>query len=500
MSPSLLEMHNVCKSFPGVQALVDVDFNVQKGEVHVLLGENGAGKSTLIKILSGVYSQDKGSLLFKGQDVHFENPSDAQRLGISVIYQEPSLIPELSVAENVFLGNEPGLTSLPAVIDQEQMVNGTQAVFDELNLPLDPLMRVSELRLPEQQMVAIARALRLSAELIVMDEPTSMLPQPDVAQLLSVIRRLRARGVGIVYVTHRLEEALLIGDRATILRDGQSIATLSINETTQADLIRLIVGRGIEETFSRRNAFIGAEVLRLDHVSSGRGITDASFSLHVGEIIGVTGLVGAGGTDLLHILFGMDPVTSGTLFMDGQPVTIKSPQQAISLGIGLLTEDRQEQGLVLEMNALENITLTSLKNISAGPVIDHNAENNIGRHYAHRMNIRLGHLASKALHLSGGTQQKLILSRWLASRCRVLLLDEPTRGVDVSSRLEFYHLLNELSRRGTAMILVSSNLAEILSLSDHILVLRRGQVMAMCARSETNPSSLLALANGGMQA
>ena len=499
MSSNLLEMHKVCKSFPGVQALVDVDFSVQTGEVHVLLGENGAGKSTLIKILSGVFPPDRGTLLFKGQEVHFENPSDAQRLGISVIYQEPRLIPELSVAENVFLGNEPGLTSLPAVIDQQQMVDGTQAVFDELNLALDPLVHVSELRLPEQQMVAIARALRLSAELIIMDEPTAMLSQPDASQLFSVIRRLRSRGVGIVYVTHRLEEALQIGDRATILRDGQNIATLAINETTQADLIRLIVGRGIEETFVRTIAPIGPEILRLDRVSSTSGIVNTSFSLHAGEILGVTGLIGAGGTDLLHIIFGMDAITSGTLYVDGKPVKIKSPQEAISLGIGLLTEDRQEQGLVMEMNAQENITLTSLDDLSVGPVIDHKAENNIGRHYARRLNIRLDHLASKALHLSGGTQQKLILSRWLASRCRLLLLDEPTRGVDVSSRLEFYHLLNELSRRGTAMILVSSNLTEILSLSDRIMVLRRGRVMAVCSRSETNPSNLLALANGGMQ-
>ncbi len=499
MSFDLLEMHKVSKSFPGAQALMDVDFNVQKGEVHVLLGENGAGKSTLIKILSGVYPPDRGILLFNGQDVHFNNPSDAQRLGVSVIYQEPRLIPEMSVAENMFLGNEPGLSSLPAVIAQKQMVDEAQAVLDELNLALDPLVCVSELRLPEQQMVAIARALQLSAELIIMDEPTAMLAQPDAAQLFSVIRRLRARGVGIVYVTHRLEEALQIGDRATILRDGQNVATLAINETTQAELIRLIAGRGVESTFVRTNGSIGPEILRLEHVSSPSGILNTSFSLHAGEILGVTGLIGAGGTDLLHIIFGMEEISSGALYLDGRLTKINSPQEAISLGIGLLTEDRQEQGLILEMNAQENITLTSLDNLSAGPVIDRKAETNVGRHYAHRLNIRLEHLASKALHLSGGTQQKLILSRWLASRCRVLLLDEPTRGVDVSSRLEFYRLLNELSRRGTAMILVSSNITEILSLSDHIMVLRRGQVVAVCARSETNPSNLLALANGGLQ-
>lgn len=498
MPPELITMHKICKSFPGVQALVDVDFNIKPGEVHALLGENGAGKSTLIKVLSGVYSPDKGSLLYQGQEVIFNSPGDAQRLGISVIYQEPNLIPDMSVAENIYLGNEPGLSSLPSVINEKQMVDRTLALLDDLNLALDPFVHVSELRLSEQQMVAICRALCHSASIIIMDEPTAMLAQPEVAQLFSVIRRLRARGVGIVYVTHRLEEALQIGDRATILRNGQNIATLAINETTQSELIRLIVGRGIDDIFVKAPASIGEEALRLDHISSPNGIKNVSFSLHAGEIVGITGLIGAGGTDLLQIIFGIDEISSGTLFLYGKPVKINSPQEAIALGIGLLTEDRQEQGLILEMNAQENMTISSLDDLSFGQFIDHQAENNVGKHYAQRLNIHTSHLTSKVLHLSGGTQQKLILSRWLASQCRLLLLDEPTRGVDIGSRLEVYQMLNELSRRGIAIILVSSNISEILSLSDRIVVLRDGQVMDIRSHSETNAANLLALAHGGM--
>ncbi len=497
MSTDLLEMRKICKFFPGVQALAEVDFSVHAGEVHILLGENGAGKSTLIKVLCGVYPADQGHIFYKGQEVHFSSPGDAQRMGISVIYQEPNLIPSMSVAENIHLGNEPGLPSLPAVIDGQQQIDGTLELMDDLNLALDPFARVSELSLAEQQMVAIARALRLSTDLIIMDEPTSMLSQPEVAQLFSVVRRLRARGVGIVYVTHRLEEALQIGDRATILRDGQKVATLAINETTQADLIRMIVGRDIENTFMRTSISNGSEVLRLEHLCSENGILDVSFSLHAGEILGITGLIGAGGTDLLQAIFGVDPVSSGGIYLNGQPVRISSPQEAIALGIGLLTEDRQEQGLVLEMNVQENMTLASLNSLSVGPLIDHQAEHNIGQHYAQRLNIHPSRLTSKVLHLSGGTQQKVILSRWLASQCRLLLMDEPTRGVDISSRLEFYKLLNELSRRGVAMILVSSNLAEILSLSDRVAVLRRGQVIAIRSRAEASAPDILALANGG---
>ncbi|HVM70420.1 MAG TPA: sugar ABC transporter ATP-binding protein [Anaerolineales bacterium] len=495
---TLLKIQKVAKSFPGVRALEDVDFDVQRGEVHILLGENGAGKSTLIKILSGVYRPDRGVILYKGHRVHFNNPGDSQQVGISVIYQEPNLVPYMNVTENIHLGNEPGMGSLPNVIDEQKQITITMALFDELNLALDPYARVSELSLAEQHMVAIARALHQSADLVIMDEPTSSLSQSEVSQLFSVVRRLRAHGLGIVYVTHRLEEALQIGDRATILRDGQKVTTLNIDETSQADLIRMIVGRGVEDGLARPVVNHGPEILRLEHVSSASEIQDISVTLHAGEILGVTGLIGAGGTNLLRTIFGVDPVLAGSLFVDGQRVKIASPQEAIALGIGFLTEDRQGQGLVLEMNGQENMTMASLDDMGLGPLIDHRAENNIVQHYARRLKIRPDHLLSKALFLSGGTQQKLILSRWLTSQCRILLLDEPTRGIDVGARAEVYRLLNELTRRGLGMILVSSNLPEILGLSDRIAVLRRGQIVTILPRSEATPAKLLSLANGGM--
>jgi ribose transport system ATP-binding protein len=496
MSTKLLNIQKVTKSFPGVRALADVDFDVQQGEVHILLGENGAGKSTLIKILSGVYPPDSGTILFKGREVRFNNPGDAQKLGISVIYQEPNLVPHMSVAENIHLGNEPGMTALPTIIDEQKQIITTMALFDELNLALDPYARVSELSLAEQQMVAIAKALHLSANLVIMDEPASTLSQQEVSQLFSVIRRLRAHGLGIIYVTHLLEEALQIGDRATILRDGQKVATLDLDGTTQTDLIRMVVGRSIEDSLVRPAAELGPEILRLEQVSSANGIKDISFNLHAGEILGVTGLIGAGGTNLLQTIFGVDPVMSGDLFVDGQPIKIGSPQQAITQGIGFLTEDRQGQGLVLEMNGQENMTMASLDDVAIGPLIDHRAENNIVQHYARRLKIRPSHLVSKALFLSGGTQQKLILSRWLTCQCRILLLDEPTRGIDVGARAEFHRLLNELTKRGMGVILVSSNLPEILGLSDRIVVLRRGQIAGILPRSEATSTGLLSLANG----
>ena len=497
MADHIIELHKIYKSFPGVQALVDVDFDVRPGEIHILLGENGAGKSTLIKILSGAYQPESGSIVYKGQEVHFSNPGDSQRLGISVIYQEPNLIPHMTVAENIHLGYEPSKMSLLSIVDERRIITEALKILDDLNLALDPYARISELSLAERQMVTIARAIYFSADLLIMDEPASMLSQRETSQLFSVLRRLRSHGIGIIYVTHRIEEALQIGDRTTILRDGRKVATLAVNETTPADLIKMIVGRDVEEQFVRSSRTLGAEILRLEGIGYPNGIQNISFNLHRGEILGITGLIGSGGTSILRAIFGANPITSGCLYLNEQPVKINSPQDAVALGIGLLTEDRQDQGLVLDMNAQENMTLSSLDEISSGPLIDHQAENNIGRHYAKRLNIRLDFLSSKARFLSGGTQQKLVLSRWLASQCRILLLDEPTRGIDVGARAEFYRLINELTRRGIGMVIVSSNLSEILSLSDRIAVLRQGQMVTIVPHETTSLAEILALASGG---
>jgi ribose transport system ATP-binding protein len=497
MTETLLEVQNICKFFPGVQALRDVSLDIQPGEVHIILGENGAGKSTLIKILCGVYQPDSGIIHFKGKPISFNDPGDAREAGIRVIYQEPSLVPSITVAENIYLGSEPGYAEFLPVIDEKRMMSGTLELMDRLNLMLDPFSLVSDLSLAERQMVAIARALHLAADLVIMDEPTSMFSQHEVSQLFSVIRRLRAHGIGILYVTHRLEEAMQIGDRATILQDGRKMATLTIDDTTRSDLISMIVGQHIDDRLVRSPIEPGPEILRVEKLSAKSGLQNVSFDLRAGEILGFTGLVGAGGTGLLRAIFGADPISGGAIFLDGQRVTVSSPQDAISHGIGLLTEDRQEQGLVLEMIAQQNVTLASLEEIGRGPIIDQEVESSIARHYANRLNVHTSDLDRKTLFLSGGTQQKLVLSRWLASRCRVLLLDEPTRGVDVGARVEFYRLLNELSRRGLGIIIVSSNLSEILNLSDRIAVLRHGQIITILPRAAASPAEILSLVNGG---
>jgi ribose transport system ATP-binding protein len=493
----LLEMHGIVKSFPGVQALCGVDFDVRCGEVHALLGANGAGKSTLIKILTGNYQPDAGRTVFKGQDVTFNGPGDAQKAGISVIYQELSLVRHLTVAENIYLGDEPHkLPGLP-IIDQERMATGAQELLDRLNVAIDPHARVEDLIPAEQQMVEVARALHLSADLVIMDEPTASLSSREVADLFSVIRALRAQGVAVIYVSHRMDEVLQIGDRATVLRDGRKIATVSLAETSLDDLIQMIVGRYLADKFPKTSIEIGPEVLRVEGLTRHSVIEDVSLTVHAGEILGITGLIGAGGTALVRAIFGADPVDGGAIYVNGRLVKIDSPQAAIALGIGLLTENRQEQGLVLNMSAQDNMTLAALENAWPGPFLDRDAESDIGAQYAERLGIRLDNLLQRTLFLSGGTQQKVVLSKWLATRSQVLIFDEPTRGIDVGSRVEIYRLMDELAGQGVGIIIVSSDLAEILGMCDRILILHQGRVMATLPRSEASKQLILKYAGGG---
>ena len=497
--PVILEMCGIAKSFPGVQALRDVNFDVRRGEVHVLLGENGAGKSTLIKILSGAYQPDAGRILFKGQKVVFDHPGQAQMAGISVIYQELNLVRHLTVIENIYLGNEPHVLPGLPIIDQEQMAVGAQALLDRLNVAIDPYARVEELNAAERQMVEVARALHLSADLIVMDEPTASLSSREIADLFSVIRALRAQGVAVVYVSHRMEEVMQIGDRATVLRDGRKIATVKLTDTSLDELIQMIVGRYLppEGKFPKTVSEVGPEVLRVEGLTRRGAIENVSFILHAGEIMGVTGLIGAGGTALVRAIFGADPVEAGAIYVEGQPVRMDSPQTAIARGIGLLTENRHEQGLVLDMSALNNMTLAALENAWPGPLINHAAESDIALQYAERLGIHTESLSQKALFLSGGTQQKVVLAKWLATRSRVLIFDEPTRGIDVGARVEIYRLINELARQGVGIIIVSSDLSEILGMCDRILILYQGRVAAHLPRSAASKSAILAYAGGG---
>jgi ribose transport system ATP-binding protein len=498
MNQILLEAHEISKSFPGEHALKGINFDIQHGEVHILLGENGAGKSTLINILSGVYPPDTGHVHLNGREVAFSCPADAQRAGISAIFQEPNLIPYMSVAENIFLGKEPG-SRLNPIIDKEQLIERALALIDELNLALDPQTCVSELSLAEKQMVAILRTISQSADLVIMDEPSAMLTKRETSELHSVIRRMRSQGAAVLYVTHHLSEAMQIGNRATVLRDGRKIATVAIDATSQHDLIRLITGseNATRRQLIRRPNRIGREVLRLENITTATGIDGVSFSLHAGEILGITGLIGAGGTRLFEALFGVEPLLGGEIHLDGRPVTIDSPQTATDLGIGWITEERREQGLVLEMDAQNNMTLAVLKKLGIGPILNLKEEDSIVNHYAQRLGIKLSSLTRRTRELSGGTQQKVILSRWLASSSRVLLIDQPTRGLDVQARGELYNLLNDLARRGIGIIIISSNIDEILNLSDRIIILRKGRVIDILSRAEANSYLITALSSEG---
>jgi ribose transport system ATP-binding protein len=490
-------MRGISKSFSGIDVLHDVDFDVRRGEVHVLLGENGAGKSTLINILAGVYPSDAGQIRWHGRPVRFRTPHEAQRAGISTIYQESSLNPQLSVAENVFLGQEP--TRLPGLplIDWEQVYEQTFGLLNRLNLNINPYAPVSGLGVAEQRMVEVAKALCRSADLIVMDEPTASLSPPEVETLLQLIHTLTMQGVAVVYISHRLEEVNEIGDRVTILRDGKKVTTRSLADVTTDELIRLMVGRNLNDKFPQRRSSPGPEALRLEGLTRYGVFEDVSFSLHAGEIVGITGLMGAGCTPLARAIFGLDPLDEGTIYMDDCPVVIDSPQAAIALGIGLLTEDREHQGLILDMSTSENITLAALQHTWRDPILDHDAEQNLAKHYIQRLNITPASTQFPTRFLSSGMQQKVILSRWLATNSRVLIFNQPTRGVDVSSKIEIYRFMADLANQGVAIIIVSSDLPEILGMCDRILVLYEGLVAASLRRGEATAEIVMVYANGG---
>jgi ribose transport system ATP-binding protein len=495
----ILEMRDVSKFFSTISVLYNVDLDVRRGEVHVLLGENGAGKSTLMNILTGVCGCDAGQIWWQGELVHFRAPRDAQQAGISIIYQESSLNPRLSVAENVFLGQEPTLLPGLPFINWERMYEQTFRLLSRLNVSISPYARVSSLGTAERRMVEVAKALRQSADLIIMDEPTACLSLPEVETLFGVIRTLTAQGVAVLYITHRLEEITKIGDRATVLRDGRNVATLQLAEVSTDELVRLITaGRCLGGEYPQRRSSPGAEVLRVEKLSRYGVFEGIAFSLRAGEIVGITGLMGSGCTSLVRSIFGLDPRDAGGIYMDGEPVTIDSPQAAIALGIGLLTEKREEQGLVLDMSTSENITLAALERDWPSPFLDHDAEESVAEHFIHRLNIKPSSPEHLTRFLSSGMKQKVVLSRWLATRSRVLIFDQPTRGVDVGSKMEIYQFIVDLAEQGVAVLIASRDLAEILGICDRILVLHEGLLVAALPRGEASAESVMAYATGDL--
>lgn len=488
---TLLEMRGITRRFPGVLALNNVSLEVKRGEVHGIVGENGAGKSTLMKILSGVYQADEGDVIFKGEHVAFTNPRQAQAAGITTIYQELNQIPLLSVMENVFLGSE---IMRGPLIDWPQMRQKTQALLEKLHLNVDPSTSLYELGVAQAQMVEVAKALHHRADLIIMDEPTAALSLHEIENLFEIIQELRSNGVAVIYISHHLDEAFKICDRITVLRDGQHISTLPVAEMDMDMLIRLMVGRSLDEQFPKEVVPQGDEVLRVEDLNQGTRLKDISFSVHAGEVLGVAGLVGAGRTELLRAVFGADPIDSGSFYVDGRKVSIHSPRDAIQHGLVLLTEDRKAQGLLLHLSARENIAIAVLKQFTKFNIINHNKERELAQHFVNSMSIKVADLEQLVQNLSGGNQQKVVLSKWMATQPRVLIFDEPTRGIDVGAKVEIYKLINAFVAQGGAVIMVSSELPEVLGMSDRIMVIHNGRISGFLDRDEATQERILELA------
>ena len=477
--PPLLEMRGIEKSFPGVRALRGVDLTLQRGEVLALLGENGAGKSTLIKILGGAILPDRGTIRLNRQSVTLDNPATANAAGIGVIYQEFNLIPGLPVWENIFLGREGRVGFVRRAAERQR----SQALFDQLgaNVPIDT--PCGELSVAQQQIVEIAKTLGQEVQLIVMDEPTAALTPIEVTRLFRIIRDLKQRGIGVIYISHRLDEIFEIADRVVVLRDGQQVGEAPIQDLTRQRLIELMVGRTIQEEFPKQRYPLGKTRLNVSGLSRGRSVQDVSLTIRAGEVLGLTGLVGAGRTETARLIFGADRAEAGSISLDGSPLEIRCPRDAIQAGICLLTEDRKGQGLLLEASVRENFTLPNLRNLStSGRRFSERGFVRVGEErvafaeYVEKLQIKISHTEQLAGHLSGGNQQKVVLAKWLQRNAEVVIFDEPTRGIDVGAKYEIYLLINELARQGKAILMISSELPEVLGMSDRILVMHEGRV------------------------
>lgn len=494
MSAPLLEMRGISKSFPGVRALQEVDFDLRCGEVHVLLGENGAGKSTLMKILSGAYRADAGEVRLDGHVVKLDPPVAALRLGINTIYQECSLVPHLPVYANVFLGRERCLGG--GILERRAMREATRDILRELGIALDPEARISRLSIAQQQMVEIARALAFTARIIVMDEPTSALTQTEIRKLFGLIRTVRERGVGIVYISHRMEEIMEVGDRVTVLRDGRLVASSPVREVTIPQLIRWMADRELAEHFPRRPVPPGEPALEVENLGTADKLAGINFVLRRGEILGVAGLMGSGRSTLARALFGQVRVRSGSVRVHGCLARIRSPAVAVGHRLGYLPEDRKEMGLVLPLSVRQNIALANPEESYPWGWRHAQRERQMAQTQVEQLRIRTPHLGQPVVHLSGGNQQKVVLGKWLAREADVLIFDEPTRGIDVAAKVDIYELMNGLTERGAAILMISSDLPEILGMSDRVLVIRNGRVTAEFRRGAVDQETVLRAALG----
>lgn len=469
----LLEMRGIEKRFPGVHALKGVDLTLHEGEVLALLGENGAGKSTLIKILGGAHPPSEGVVRVDGREVHIANPAASQEAGIGIIYQEFNLVPHLSARENIFLGRELVHRGFVDVASERRLA---RELFERLGTRIDPEERCENLTVAQQQVVEIAKALSQEARLLVMDEPSATLTPQEVSRLLGIVRDLRQDGLGIIYISHRLGEVYEIADRITVLRDGEHVGTRPTTELDRDALIELMVGRKLENEFPRRSSNPGGERLVVNGLGRGRAVRDVSFSVRAGEVVALTGLVGAGRTETVRLLFGADRRDCGTICLDGRELRLRSPRDAIREGIGLLTEDRKAEGLILGQSVRENFGLPNLDAFARAGFVSRREEAARFGEYVETLQIKIPHQEEPARNLSGGNQQKVVLAKWLQRNCDVIIFDEPTRGIDVGAKYEIYLLINKLAEAGKAVLMISSELPEVLGMADRVLVMHEGRL------------------------
>lgn len=490
-----IEMRGIDKSFGSNQVLKQAGFTLESGEVHALMGENGAGKSTLMKILTGVYTKDAGTVLVDGKEVNYKNPQEAEKAGIVFIYQELNVMFDLTVEENLFMGKE--IHGKFGICDKKAMQKKAQEALNILGVNISPKTVMAELSVGQQQMVEICKALMADAKVIIMDEPTAALTQSETVALFKVIESLRKKGVSMVYISHRMEEIFELCDRITVLRDGSYIDVKNIPETNMNEIVKMMIGREIGERYPSRNVKIGKEVLKVKELTRKGTFHDVNFSVRAGEVLGVSGLMGAGRTEIMQAIFGNLSYESGTIEIDGKEVKISNPRQAMEHGIGFITEDRKTEGLMLDKSIRENISLCNLRRISKSSVISREAEKNMVAEAIKDLHIKCFGSYHECNNLSGGNQQKVVLAKWILTNPKILILDEPTRGVDIGAKKEIYSIINKLAAQGVAIIMVSSELPEVLGMSDNIMVVREGEVRGIISYEEANQERVMTLATGG---
>lgn len=492
---TVLRIKDIHKSYTGVKALSDVSIDFLRGEVHAIIGENGAGKSTLIKIISGAISPDSGIISINGKENKAMDPQYAKANGIEVIYQEFTLVPSLSAADNVFLGEKkPG----SFIVDDKERIRRTAEIFDQLNVKINPNKPVRELSPAFQQIVEIAKAVSRDVKVLIMDEPTAPLTVSEVDMLFDIVRDLKSKGVTILYISHRLEELFEIADRVSIMRDGNYVDTKIISDTNRQELVSLMAGRDLKESYPTRKNYIGEEILRVEDLS-GNGVENINFKLHKGEILGFAGLVGAGRSELMELIYGAARRTDGKIFLSGREVKIKSPGDAIAKGIGLIPEDRKNSGAFLSKSIQWNTVINSIKKISKFGIVNTKKELEISEEYKKKFKIKAPSLLQNVGNLSGGNQQKVVIAKTMAAETQVIIFDEPTRGIDIQAKQEIYKLMNELANSGYAIMIVSSEMPELIGMSDRIIVIAEGKQMGMLTKEEFDQTKILDLASGGEQ-